>query len=1461
MAAELKLQFPDPQHVTVSLDGLDAGPLPFTDPFTAQDHQQIRWYIETYAARALGDPDDAAARRIRGRLPALGKALFRAVFATDVARRLVNRFQDAEPATPDTATRLLTISALDPAVLALPWELLHDPDTPDGTYLFHERLSIRRRVTGATAGRAPVAAEPKARLHLLFVVSRPTDAGFLDPRADPGAVMDAVAAEAPGRVTCEFLRPPTLAALTDRLGRADLPAVDILHFDGHGAFDRNGGLPALYHGAHPDPATGLLKEPAGDYPPDTGYLLFEDAAGRTDFVPAERLGAALHRRRVALVILSACQSAAVAGPTPDPTPEPAPAEPAPADPAPTDQAPTDQTPAPDAPGRGPGALGGVAARLTATGIPAVIAMTHSVLAVTTRALFGEVYKHLARRRTLGESLDAARLHLLQDPRKYPIQRPQGRDWLRLHDWFIPALYQSGADAPLLLPAAAPDEPAGPPAARSAPPFLPPAPETGFHGRHAMLWAIERAFSAPAGSPLSALRISLTGFGGQGKTALALEAGRWLLATGLFDAAVWVDYSREQGRDALRAALNAIGTVLDLSLPDAAAALEALRRTPTLVILDNLESLAAPGLEDALRELLDAAAAWSETTGPDPRHRATRVLLTSRRPDLGHPAFRPTGTLIHRRIVLTGLGSAWYPEDALEWYAALARLPPPPSIPAPQRAALIDLFDRVAFHPLSIRVLAQQLKDRTPAALGERLQALLAQSPDGAGAGAAGQDTPAGLAASIRLSLDRLSPQALAFLPRLGVFQGGACEDDLLAVVGLAVPDEDPPGDDEGAQVQALLAALESGDLGPILRATGMPEGTVLPPEVLAQLRAELAAHADELRARLNPSAPAGPAPGAGGAGGAPDWPPVREQLIAAALIEPESIPGMRWPYLRFHPTLGPLLWSELDAVGRERLGAAHRARYAATARYLYHEDNRHPQQVRALVRLELPNLIQACHAALAAGEPGAVDFADSLNRFLGHFGLGRESDDLLARVAVAARADDPADWFLAESNRGERLFATGRIGEALGCFESILGRLGAGASDRHALTLGLIGRCLNAGGQPGPAAARQREAIAVLDRLGQTDQVRRERGAALTDLADALRDAGDYAGARRAYEEGLEVHKALNDERGQGVTLGQLATLAMREGRPAEAAERYRAALDLFQRLGEPASEAVCWHQLGWVYDETRQWDAAERHYRESARIKEQRGDLAGAARTWNNLANVTRIAGRTEAAEQWYLKAIEGFRAVGDRIHLAHGLNNLAALLQSQPARLAEARRLAGEALAIMETLDPGAAEIWKIHELLAQITDRQHAAAPDPGTAAALEAQSRAHRARARAAWLAFPGHRPRLRQHLPLIRLVAAALQGPAPRRPGRLGRLWPIGRAAGPASGPAAGAGALAELTSVLAQWEANGWTNLAAAIRRLLAGERDPDALCAGLYPESGAIVATILQALADRGSLAGLDDP
>jgi hypothetical protein len=347
--------------------------------------------------------------------------------------------------------------------------------------------------------------------------------------------------------------------------------------------------------------------------------------------------------------------------------------------------------------------------------------------------------------------------------------------------------------------------------------VPARPESGFFGRKRELWDIERWFVGKA------RRITITGFGGQGKTALALEAARWLTRTRMFETAVFVDYSRVQAADALSVAVSNIGSVLGESLLNANAAREALKKTSTLVVLDNLEAVAA----EPLRELLDAAKGWSEA-GP------SRVLLTTRTPDFDHSDYRVEGTLIHRRIVLEGLGNKKAPDDALEWFAELSKLPPAPTVPTPTREALIDLFDKVRFHPLSIRTLAAQLKTRRPAELGKRLEELLAGGASRSTAEGSTEATLPELVASLKLSLDRLDDAALQVLPRLGVFQGGALENILLAITGL----EDAEG------------------------------------------------------------------------GGTNVWPDLRRQLEAAALIEAEAetVPNVELPFLRFHPTLAPMLW-------------------------------------------------------------------------------------------------------------------------------------------------------------------------------------------------------------------------------------------------------------------------------------------------------------------------------------------------------------------------------------------------------------------------------------------------------------------------------------------------------------------------------------------------------------------------
>ena len=162
----------------------------------------------------------------------------------------------------------------------------------------------------------------------------------------------------------------------------------------------------------------------------------------------------------------------------------------------------------------------------------------------------------------------------------------------------------------------------------------------------------------------------------------------------------------------------------------------------------------------------------------------------------------------------------------------------------------------------------------------------------------------------------------------------------------------------------------------------------------------------------------------------------------AALVEAETVPGVGPPFLRFHPTLAPMLWQQLDPEERTRLTAAHRQRYQHLANFLYVQDSKNPREARAIARRELPNLLYAVAAAFAAQDPDAVEFADSVTRFLNIFGLPREAERLTALCQTAASEEGSRAWVIAQWNRGEQLRAAGRATEAAEIFRRILDRLG-----------------------------------------------------------------------------------------------------------------------------------------------------------------------------------------------------------------------------------------------------------------------------------------------------------------------------------------------------------------------------------------------------------------------------------
>jgi hypothetical protein len=257
---------------------------------------ELRWYLERYAIWPSSHFRERA-RRVESSLVDWGRALHRAALPPErtgnvlaawsrvepQAGRRLSIHVDADATLEDGAPEETVRDARECAtlLLGLPWELLHD----GAGFLFQgERpIRVRRRLPNTRALDVAVVAPP---IRILLVSPRPEDdaCGYIDHRASALPLADAVESLG-GLVELTVLHPPTLPALSAALARASTAGrpCHVVHFDGHGVYDRRAGL---------------------------GGLCFEDprdvdrpARRRHLTVHTDKLGPMLRDRRIPLVFL------------------------------------------------------------------------------------------------------------------------------------------------------------------------------------------------------------------------------------------------------------------------------------------------------------------------------------------------------------------------------------------------------------------------------------------------------------------------------------------------------------------------------------------------------------------------------------------------------------------------------------------------------------------------------------------------------------------------------------------------------------------------------------------------------------------------------------------------------------------------------------------------------------------------------------------------------------------------------------------------------------------------------------------------------------------------------------------------------------------------------------------------------------------------------------------------------
>ena len=705
--------------------------------------------------------------------------------------------------------------------------------------------------------------------------------------------------------------------------------------------------------------------------------------------------------------------------------------------------------------------------------------------------------------------------------------------------------------------------------------MPEPPPHSFVGRSRELLAAERLLLGPVQDGQRRF-VVLRGEGGEGKTAIACELARWLVASQRFQRAAFASLENSTGA---RSLLQTIGEQL---VPRFAAEVgpdekrewqlveRALRDHPTLLVIDNVESILPPygwaagagGEEPAgfdpnlLQEILELCRKLVETGG-------TSLVFTSRSP-LSVP-FDDRG----RELDVGRLSKS----EALELVGKVlgegGRIPGTRT-DLESREKVEDLVEALGGHARSLVLIAQELRagrrlNDTTADIRQIMADLHRRFP---------KDREQSLFASVELSLRKLPPELRAKLPPLGVFHGGGHFANIGYVLGL---------DGEKGQHEALARALIDVGLAELQQYGYLRFDPALGPFLLRELD-EPARAAAEAR-----------------------WAEAANQLTGFLHEQQYSDPQMA-AVLTLHDLpnlLAALEWRWRVAAGGA-VGVESVIDQASWVEYL-------------LQFLGRPRALQRAVAVRERAAAALEDSGWSHARYL----AGSKTVDRLLGAGRAAEAVPISRRLLAEA------MAAGEAAYEVAAYDLAMCHSSLGRAMRQS------GEAQAALGPLDEARAR----FQLLAEAGNRSAARMA-STCLTDRAVALQALGRLDEAAAAYEEAIELDVQRGDPRDVAIGRFQLGTVRLLQRLYGDALTAYDEARQTFEHLGEPASVAAAWHQMGVVLRMIEQYDAAETAYLNSRRILRELGDRPGEASTLGELGNLYDDTGRLEDAVRFYREA-----------------------------------------------------------------------------------------------------------------------------------------------------------------------------------------------------------------------------
>jgi tetratricopeptide (TPR) repeat protein len=1178
----------------------------FKAPLGPIEADDLRWYLEKYAIWPSDYFKDRAAR-VEANLVKWGRMLHEAAmpaaYTTNVLlawgrteKQSNRRFSVKIDVSLEAGAPEADVNAAKEAattLLGLPWELLHDGKR----FLFQggSPTRVRRRLPGTASFDAPLLDTP---IRILLVTARPEDesCGYIDHRASALPLVETTEALG-GLVKIHILSPATLPALRDELDRArnEGKPYHVVHFDGHGVYDKNVGL------------GGLCFE----HPEDTERL----TSRRHETIHTDKLGPLLTDHRIPLVFLEACQTA-----------------------------------------MSESASESVASELLKVGVASVVAMSHSVLVETARRFVESFYKTLAAGGRVGDAMLAGQRELKDNTFRARIF---GIGELRLEDWFVPVLYQEKDDPQLFKAthsSRTQEEVKNALAARMG--KLPEPPATGFIGRSRDMLAIERLLRrekycvvrGQGGEGKTALAAELACWMVRSRQ---VQRAAFVSVELNTNAAAVVNAIGPQ----LVTGFEIIAT--DKIEDGIKHIERALREQTTLLVVDNMESILLPpfmvaetpeALTENAKEELDGILALCTRLN---KAGATKIVFTSREP---LPSL--FGSAANRRELfqLSKPDAVKLVERVLnvneeEASTAVSGTTDDEALAAADAAteAIEDLVEAVNCNARALTNLAPSITALGITATRESLVSLMAEM-EAKFPGSREQS----VYASVELSLRRMSKENSERAKVLGVFHGGVN----LAVLGLMMQWEvDSLGPMASELIMTGLATPNrfkhltlNPALCPYLRGRTDPterealtarwtEAMLVYIEFLRQQQGQNI----ELAATLTVL----------------ELPGLFALLdIVQRAGDPETTVGLATTLYGLLQALGKPRLLERAGKARDSAAGAldqtwnHAAFQSLDSKFDDMLANGRLREALAIAEKSLSRARTAGERAYIGADYDLAMACFSLGRAL-HTAGGSEQALLLLNEAEERfeamnrnKPDDSAAMMASTcvGERGHCLLALGRLDEAAKAYEANIRRATELGNERHIA----VGK-----GQLGSVRMYQRRYKEALEAFADA----RERFTRLNEPGSvsvswhqagiAYQEAGLPEMAEDAYRRSLAIDVQLGNVGGQAGSLNQLGNL-YDDGlsRPEEAAAFYQQAADTYAQILDTAKEGAVRSNLGETLKKLQRFDQARREIHRAIECKTPFGHAGVLWKTWAILAEIETGSGNPATAADAAAKARAAYLA-----------------------------------------------------------------------------------------------------------------------------------------------------------------------------------------------------------------------